>query len=205
MSQMQYTDEMKKFILDNYKGTPTRELTEWFNARFGTNVTYEKIRAYKKNHNLSSGLNGRFAKGHVPANKGQKMSPELYEKVKHTMFRKGHRPKNYRLVGSERVNRDGYVEIKVEDPKKWRLKHMVVWEQHNGKIPKGYAVLFLDGDKQNLDITNLKLVKRSELLIMNRYNLYGADAQLTETATNLARLMDQTNVAKRKQKKDEGD
>ena len=34
-------------------------------------------------------FNGRFSKNHVPVNKGKKMSPEVYEKVKHTFFKKG--------------------------------------------------------------------------------------------------------------------
>lgn len=195
-----YTDEMRKFILDNYKGVSTRELTDRFNVRFETDVTPEQMKSYKGNHKLNSGLNGYFPKGNVPHNKGKKMSPEVYEKVKHTMFQKGQMPVQHRPVGSERVNVDGYIEIKVEEPKKWRLKHNVVWEQHNGEIPKGSVVIFLDGDKLNISIDNLKLIKRSELLIMNQYNLYGANAETTEVATSLAKLIDTTNKAKRKEK-----
>ena len=35
-----------------------------------------------------------------------------------TWFKKGHIPANYRPVGSERVNADGYIEVKVADPNK---------------------------------------------------------------------------------------
>lgn len=188
-----YTEKMRKFILENYKGISARELADRFNTEFGTDVTPGQIKSYKGNHKLDSGISGCFPKGHVPCNKGKKMLPEVYEKVKATMFKKGHEPINHRPVGSERVNVDGYVEIKVEEPRKWRLKHNVVWEQHNGKIPKDSVVMFLDGNKLNVAIENLKLVKRSELLIMNRYNLYGANAEATEVATNLARLIDTTN------------
>lgn len=126
------------------------------------------------------------------------MSPEVYEKAKATMFKKGNIPKNYRPVGSERKTKDGYIEIKVKDPNKWRLKHNVIWEKHYGKITKGNIVMFLDGDKLNTDISNLKLIKRSELLIMNRYHMYGENAEITDAATNLAKLIDTTNAAKKK-------
>lgn len=184
---------MRKFILENYTGISARELAERFNAEFGTDVTSGQIKSYKGNHRLNSGLTGNFPKGHIPHNKGKKMPFEVYEKVKTTMFKKGHMPTQHKPVGSERVNVDGYIEVKVEEPAKWRLKHNVVWEQHNGEIPKGAVVMFLDGNKLNIEIDNLKLIKRSELLIMNRYNLYGANADITEIGTNLAKLIDVTN------------
>lgn len=194
---MKYTDEMRQFILENYKGISAKELSERINARFGTCVTANMMKSYKGNHKLDSGLDGRFVKGQQSHNKGMKMPAEVYEKAKATMFQKGSMPHNHKPVGSERVNVDGYIEIKVAEPKKWRLKHDVIWEQHNGKIPKDSVVVFLNQDKLNVDISNLKLIKRSELLIMNRYGLYGENAEINDTATNLAKLIDTTNRIKR--------
>lgn len=195
---MKYTKEMQQFILDNYKGISTNELAELLNSKFGTCVTASMMKSYKGNRKLDSGLDGRFLKGHQPHNKGMKMTEEVYEKVKHTMFRKGNVPINHRAVGSERINVDGYIEIKIAEPNKWRLKHNVIWQEHNGKIPKENVVVFLDRDKLNCDITNLKLIKRSELLIMNRYALYQEDAASNDTVTNLARLIDSTNKVKKR-------
>ena len=106
----------------------------------------------------------RFTAGHVPSNKGKKMSPELYAKCAPTMFRKGNKPLNHRPVGSERVNVNGYVEIKVEEPNRWRLKHRVVWEEANGPIPEGYNVQFRDGNGQNCELGTLYLTSRSDQL-----------------------------------------
>lgn len=194
---MKYTDEMREFILENYKGISANTLANLFNSRFGTCVTAGMMKSYKGNYKLDSGLDGRFIIGQQSHNKGVKMPKEVYEKAKHTMFKKGNVPHNHKPVGSERVNVDGYTEVKVVEPRKWRLKHNLIWEQHNGKIPRGYVVVFLDRDKLNLDISNLKLIRRSELLIMNRYDLYGEDAAVTDTATNLAKLIDSTNRIKR--------
>lgn len=116
----------------------------------------------------------RFAKGHSPANKGKKMAPETYAKVSRTMFAKGHTPKNHRDVGSERINKDGYIEVKVAEPNKWKAKHRVIWEEANGPVEKGYNVQFKDGNPQNVTLENLYLISRSRQLkeqnsLMARY------------------------------------
>lgn len=42
------------------------------------------------------------------------------------------------------------------------LMHRYVWEFYNCKIPKGYHVHHIDGDKSNNDISNLQLLKGTE-------------------------------------------
>lgn len=42
------------------------------------------------------------------------------------------------------------------------LMHRYVWEFYNCKIPKGYHVHHIDGDKSNNDISNLQLLKGAE-------------------------------------------
>lgn len=116
----------------------------------------------------------QFTSGHTPANKGKKMSPELYAKCAPTMFKKGNIPGNHREVGSERVNKDGYVEIKVAEPNKWKAKHRVIWEAANGPVKKGYNVQFKDGNPKNITLENLYLISRAQQLkeqnsLMARY------------------------------------
>lgn len=188
-----YTDDEREFFEEYVFGHSYDEIQIAFIEKFGWEISIGQIKSYIGNHHLNTGKTGRFQKGQVAHNKGAKMSKEVYEKAKNTMFTKGHVPHNHKPVGSERVNVNGYIEIKVEEPRKWQLKHNVVWENHNGKIPKGSVVIFLDRNKMNVTIDNLKLIKRSELLIMNRYNLYGENADVTEVGTNLAKLIDVTN------------
>lgn len=104
----------------------------------------------------------RFKNGSVPLNKGKKVSPEIYAKMQPTMFKKGQTPVNHRDVGSERVNVDGYIEIKVAEPNRWRLKHRVIWEQVNGAIPKGFNVQFKNHNRQDCRIENLYLISKAE-------------------------------------------
>lgn len=129
--------------------------------KLGLKSSAEKIRRsglVNKDH--PNKVAHQFRKGHVPPNKGKKVSPELYAKMQPTMFKKGRPSLNHREVGSERVNVDGYIEVKVAEPNKWRLKNRVVWEQANGPIPPGHNVQFRNGDKLDCRLENLYLIDR---------------------------------------------
>lgn len=190
---------MKQFILDNYKGRYNQELADLFNQKFNTNITSRMIKSYKANNKLNSGLTGKFRKGQTPHNKGKKMPKEVYEKVKHTMFAKGNVPPNHRPVGSERISKDGYIEVKVAEPNKWRLKQRVVYEEAKGKIPEGCPIIFLDGNKRNFDIDNLRCITRSELLYLNCNGLNNSN-EITETGILMARLDRDKNKKKQELK-----
>lgn len=148
----------------------------YYKARtMGLKAPLERIRlAGKLGTNHPNAVAHRFKKGSIPPNKGKKMSPEIYEKVKETMFKKGNSPVNHREVGSERINVDGYIEIKVAEPNRWRLKHRLIWEQHNGIIPEGCNVQFKNHNTLDCRIENLYLISKSEQMrnensLMARY------------------------------------
>ena len=42
--------------------------------------------------------------------------------------------------------------------------HVYVWEYYNGKVPKGYEVHHIDGDKNNNNIENLMILTKSDHL-----------------------------------------
>jgi hypothetical protein len=105
-------------------------------------------------------------------------------------------PPQYRPVGSERINKDGYVEIKVADPRTWKLKQRYIYEQHYGEIPKGYYVIFADQDKRNFDIDNLIAVSRSEMLILNNNKLIYEDKELTKAGVNIAKILSKASKLK---------
>lgn len=196
MKKTKWTEEVIQFMIENYKGKDNIELAELLNKRFNLNTNGDRVCNVKANLkrregiDLRTGINrGGFAKGHIPFNKGKKG----LQKANITSFKKGNIPPNKRPVGSERINVDGYIEIKTKEPNTWELKHRVVYEEHYGEIPKGYNVIFLDGNRQNLDINNLKLVSKAENLIMNRNKLYSTDKEITNTGTIIAKVIDRTN------------
>lgn len=141
----------------------------------GLESSLEKIkRAGYETSKSPASIAARFQKGSVPPNKGKKVSPEVYSKIQPTMFKKGHSPVNHREVGSERINVYGYIEIKVAEPNRWRLKHQVMWEQVNGTIPRGYNVQFKNHNPLDCRIENLYMISKAEQLrtensLMARY------------------------------------
>ena len=195
-----YSEEQKEFIITNNYGKYSKELAEMFNQYFNTNITAKEIAYFRRNNKLNSGLTGQFKKGNVPHNKDKKqveyMSKEAIERTKKTRFKKGNKPKNYRPVGSERITKDGYIEVKVADPNKWETKNKIIYKQYFGDIPEGHKIIYADGNKLNNDINNLILVSDNEELIMNRHRLRTEDIELTKTGYLIAKVIDKTNMVK---------
>ena len=170
-----WTEEEKNIVREMYPEHLASEIAEIIGkttvgvqqmaAKLGVRSTPEKIaRTGKMSQNHPNVIATRYKKGNVPPNKGKKVSAEVYEKMKPHMFKKGETPLNYRPVGSERVNVEGYVEIKVADPKTWKLKHRVIWEEAHGPIPEGYNIQFKDGNSLNVQLDNLYMISKADQL-----------------------------------------
>ena len=122
-----FTPEEDQYIRDNYLTQFLREMGEHLGrtegtilgrmTRIGIEVPAEiKLKRLQQSFkNLEeSGKMSRFQKGLVPHNKGKKMSPEMYEKCKGTMFKPGQIPATCVHFGKpylhQRTWEDGYVE-----------------------------------------------------------------------------------------------
>lgn len=198
MTGHQYTDEERQFFVEYVPGHSYREIQKAFIERFGWEITLGQIKSYRGNHNLNTGRTGRFEKGHATHNKGKKMPADVYEKCKATMFKKGNVPVNHREVGSTRITKDGYIEIKIAEPNKWCLLHRHIWRQKFGPVPKGHCLIFKDNNKQNCEPDNLMLITRNELKILNREGLSVAEGEYKENALNLAKMIDARAKAKKR-------
>lgn len=205
MGRSLFTSEQVLFITQHVPGRSTQELTELINYRFGLGLSCAQVRSFKKNHKLSSGLDGRFPKGHTPFNKGRK---GVVTGGKETQFKPGRLPHNYKPVGTERVNADGYVDIKIQDgkaQKNWRGKHLLTWEEHHGRpVPPGHAVIFGDRNRRNFNPDNLILVSRKQLAIMNKNNLIQGNAEQTRTGIIIADVLKKIGDRKGKRRKATG-
>lgn len=193
-----FKKEHKNFIKVNVKGISNKKLTDMLNQKFNTTFTVDQVKRWKNNHGLSSGLKG--SEGVAPPNKGTK---GLYNVGGNkTSFKKGNVPANYKPVGTERVDRDGYVLIKVSDKgewhERWRHKHKVIWEQANGPIPEGHVIIFLDRNKQNITLENLQLITQSQLARMNYNHLFYKDPELTKTGTVIADIFNKIGERKKR-------
>lgn len=184
-----WTSEEKDFIKENVKGITLKDLTKRFNEKFGTNLTVNQVKGFKTRHRLTSGTVNI-----TPHNKGKK--GVYFKGCEKTWFKKGNRPANYRPVGSERITRDGYIEVKVSDPAIWKLKHRLKYEEYYGAIPRGYVIIFADRNKNNFSKDNLIAISRKQLSVMNKNDLIKDSADLTQIGINIADIL--INISEKK-------
>lgn len=170
VSVRRWTPEKMEKLVVVYPCTRNRDIARAFGVSEGSVCAMAFKMRLRKTKEFMRGCasKGAFRKGHIPANKGKRqtefMTPEQIERSAVARFRKGHVPANHKPVGYERVNADGYVEVKVSEPDRFMLKHRLVWEQAYGSIPKGYNVQFKDGNRRNLSLDNLYIISRSDQL-----------------------------------------
>ena len=192
-----WSDEEKQYLAEITPGRGYKEIQSMMSCKFGFDYTRHQIKGAITRNKLNTGRTGRFEKGRATWNKGTKG----LTKANVTSFKKGQKPHNYKPLGSERITKDGYCEIKVSDTgRRWKSKHLVVYEKHHGKVPRGSVVIFLDGDKRNFDIDNLHLVTRNQLAMLNKNSLIQKDAELTKTAINVVDLMKKISAIEKKEK-----
>jgi hypothetical protein len=175
-----------RYLVKHYADTPMDVLEE--NTRHKASSIYYKasslglrksrefiVETGRRNADHPKSVANRFKKGQEPANKGKRleefMSKEGIERSSRTRFKKGQAPRSMKPVGYERIDsKDGYVYVKVDSGRGFVLKHRWLWEQAHGEIPKGYVVTFIDGNKTNCTIENLRLISRRENLMRNQCN-----------------------------------
>ena len=200
----------------------TPEKDEWFRAfvpghhesdisaeherLFGTPLTASQIGNRKAALGVKSGtVGGRFRKGEAHGFKDEAHRRAFLEAGKATRFKKGEpqRRKGWvKPVGHERVNVEGYVEVKVSDGLQerpncnYRMKHHVVWERaHGGPVPPNTMIVFADRDKRNFDPDNLVAVPRSLWAVISRPGIPYHDAGSLGVAVNIARVRSAANGA----------
>ncbi len=205
-----YTDEQRKYLISIVPGHSYKEIADMFNKKFQgqESITIAKVKSFVGNNRLNTGRTGRFEKGNIPFNSGLKgYCPG--GRCAETQFKKGRFPHNYHPVGTERARTaryrhghygDDYIDVKIADPNKWKAKHILIWEKHNGPVPKGHVVIFGDRNNRNFDTNNLVLVSRKQLAVLNKKGLIQNDADLTRSAVVVADLYSKISEAKKKVK-----
>lgn len=166
----------------NVPGKHWQEIFEMFQQEFPDfewNLTAMKSTCYR--YGIYTGYDGKFKKGNVPWNKGMKgLRTPGSEKG---WFKKGQKSFNEKPLGSE-YKCDGYTMVKVKETgtryERWRLKHVLVWEEHNGPVPKDCIVTFLDGNRDNFDINNLACIRKGVNSVLNTKKLRSKNKEIFE-------------------------
>lgn len=121
------------------------------------------------------GSSTRFKPGQDPWNKGKK-GYTAGGRSAETQFKPGEKPHTWNPIGHERITRDGYLERKLTDTGVTRndyvAVHRLIWEEANGRIPKGHVVVFKDKNPRNLTIENLEMISRADLARRNTIHRY---------------------------------
>jgi hypothetical protein len=188
------TAEEKIFVEKMYKVHSITDLTAALNRRFGLAVKTSQLKTYVFNHGIKSGRDGCFVKGDLPWNTGTKGTGIC--KPNSGCFVKGNIPGNIRPVGAERIDtKDGYVHVKVNEENpytgaktRFKGKHVVEWEKHNGPVPEGMVVRLIDGNNENCEPENLLLVTRAEHLRLTQLEFGAYPEEIKRSVVALARL-----------------
>ena len=208
VARLFYAPEMDEFLTEFVPGHSEAEITDEFERRFGIRLRRSQLKNRMTTLGVRQGINtGQFKKGQPAYNKGMKqtdfMSAEAIERTKATRFQKGQMPHNAIGfgIGRERVDKDGYVLVKVKmhsfsegRANNYRYKHVLIWEKvHGCHIPPKTAIIFADGNKRNFDPNNLVAVPRRVLMIINRHRIPYFDRASLETAMQIAEIKMKAN------------
>lgn len=135
-----YSKEELSFIKDKFEKKYTiAEIAQAFNKQFNRNISKP---------NMSYALRFLGLRYHHFRKQTFKIGNMNRWKVK-------------RDIGTERLDKDGYILVKVGFPRIEKRKHILVWEKEYGKINNRIeAIVFLDGDKTNCELSNLYKIDR---------------------------------------------
>lgn len=161
--QIKYCDQERAWI-KACADLPRSELHALFVQVFKRpEVTKDQLKALCQREGWKTGRTGCFSKGQTPVNKGKPMP--YHPNSAATRFKKGNLPHNANYLGHERISKDGYVEISVDEvnphtgyERRYVLKHRHLWEIANGPVPQGYRLKSLDGYRANTDPANWEAV-----------------------------------------------
>lgn len=182
-----WSEEEKEYLKEIKDGIKYKEIAKLMSEKFNMEYTRAQIQGALRRNNLRTGLDTKFKNGHKPWNGGTKgiVKPKI------TTFKKGHKPLNFKEAGTERIQSDGYIEVKTEDGK-WILKQRLKYIEYHGEIPDGYTILFANKDKTDFSKENLIAVSRSKLALMSSLKLIKENIEETKTGAIIADLIIKT-------------
>lgn len=164
-----YTEFQNLYLAQNCKGKTIKELTDEFNAHFGTNKSTYAIRIKLRTEGLYKfiALQGKYSDEQLTFiyinrwDNLQELTAKFNQKFNTSKF-----PENIQGVLKSRgwtkgTTNHAYQAQRIKVGEKYIRLDCYVWECVNGPVPAGYTVIHLDNDKTNNQISNLRLVPDS--------------------------------------------
>lgn len=156
-----YSEEIVEYIENNRMKLNTRQMCKSLAINFDKKITEKTLRKYYYRHNLD------FKKQTTQRQNCTIKHPIGYE---------------------SKPDKNGFVRIKINE-KQWVYKQRYIYEQHYGKIPKGYKVVFLNGDRTDYDINNLAIAPYKDISYVYVNQLNSCDREVTKLSLGVARLV----------------
>lgn len=101
-------------------------------------------------------------------------------------------------IGTEYIRSDGMTLIKV-NKNTWKFKQRYIYEQYYGvELPSNMYVIFLDQDRTNFDINNLRAVSNHESCILSNQKLFSKNPVATETGILIAKNIIKTKTLEKR-------
>lgn len=171
-----YTQEECDFLEANISGHSYGELRNAFNAKFNCSVTKNAIEHKCKKLNIDHGHSG------VVLKTGESNQFSQTRQIGSEMVCAGKvyvkTNCNYVPKGNSRFGDNG----------NWVQKNRYVYEQTHGKIPDGYQLVALDGNRNNFDPSNFYAVPRKIGMILGVNKWFFADRDATLAAIKWCEL-----------------
>lgn len=184
MSGHKFTLEQISWLTANRYELNNKEVVKQFNQHFNLNLVQHQVTQACIRRGIKH-KSGGFEKGRVTWNKGLKG----VNGTSSTTFRKGQVSVNTMPIGTERLTKEGYIDIKIADPNIWVSKHRYIWEQAHGKLTSSQIIVFLSDDRQDFSLSNLALINRSEMATLNRHEKFGQQTpEIREALISVVRL-----------------
>lgn len=199
-----WTEEELQIAKEYYKTHNSNTTAKFLNEKFKTDFfTAVKVRNCAKNHHWKEHSNEKVyteeQRQWVKENYSKYRMKDLpkafnerfgtnrtYPAISKLCFYSGICDKREeRVIGGE-YKECGYTYIKIDDKpkakrKNYKPKHIIIWEEHYGKVPEGYAITFKDGNVDNFDLDNLVCISYKTRGILN-FNKWNNKGDITDTA-----------------------
>lgn len=154
-----WTDEQNRWLIEHVNDESYTDLTVRFNDIFKTNVSSASLCAHCYRD-----------LGIEKPNKGCNMYHDT------SIFKPG-----------EITKHTGRLRVKMEDGSYKPYARYIVEKSIGRSLKEDEIVIYLDGNRENVDLSNLRVVTRSEAVLISRNDWHGKGA-ITESAIEYAKL-----------------
>lgn len=174
-----YTETELQWIKDHVSECKHNfELTEKFNKEFELKRTHQAIASLKR----------RICPDHIyPHSGGVEKGKGFSVTARPIGSERKVGGYTYIKVGSKPISKD-YTTKEIRE--NWVQKQRYIYEQHYGKIPPKHHIVFLDGNTNNFDITNLYCISMKAQTVMMRNGWFSDNPDITLTAIKYCELQD---------------